>query len=157
MDSKSSGQSQSFQVPQPHTPVQPIEPAQPSGAQPVAAANPTPTTTPNPAAAQAPSASSLQMQAATNIMRRKVLASYTENIPKNSVSLGRLKETTSRIDSESWRRYHTAWQDYYQKYYSEYYSNAARNYVEKERLKEARAKAEEEEIIKRQAPETTES
>ena len=157
MDSKSSGQSQSFQVPQPHTPVQPIEPAQPSGAQPVAAANPTPTTTPNPAANQAPSASSLQMQAAANIMRRKVLASYTENIPKNSVSLGRLKETTSRIDSESWRRYHTAWQDYYQKYYSEYYSNAARNYVEKERLKEARAKAEEEEIIKSQAPETTES
>ena len=102
-----------------------------------------PTASPNPAQ----TASNLQMQAAANIMRRKVLASYANNTPKNSASLGRLKETPSQIDSESWRRYHTAWQDYYQKYYSEYYSNAARNYVQKERLKDARAKAEEEEVL----------
>jgi len=51
-----------------------------------------------------------------------------------------------RINSESWKTYHSAWQDYYQKYYSEYYSNAARNYIAKERLKEAREQAEDEEI-----------
>ena len=52
----------------------------------------------------------------------------------------------SRINSESWKTYHSAWQNYYQKYYSEYYSNAARNYIAKERLKDAREQAEEEEI-----------
>ncbi|MCR5833017.1 MAG: sortase [Candidatus Saccharibacteria bacterium] len=141
MDSKSSGQSSS-------QPVQPIQPASPAG---YVGVQPT---TPNPAQ----TASNLQMQAAANIMRRKVLASYTNNAPKNSASLGRLKETPSSIDSESWERYHTAWQDYYQKYYSEYYSNAARNYVQKERLKDARAKAEEEEVLgNTTAPDTSES
>ncbi|MBR5027027.1 class E sortase [Candidatus Saccharibacteria bacterium] len=139
MDSKSSGQSS-------NQPVQPIQPASPAGYTGVQQ------TTPNPAA----TATNLQMQAAANIMRRKVMASYSNNLPKNSASLGRLKETPSSIDSESWKRYHTAWQDYYQKYYSEYYSNAARNYVQKERLKDARAKAEDEEVTGA-APETNES
>ena len=51
------------------------------------------------------------------------------------------------IDMEAWKRYHSAWQEYYQKYYSQYYSNAARNYVAKERLKDARENAEDEEIL----------
>lgn len=50
------------------------------------------------------------------------------------------------VNSDSWKTYHSAWQDYYQKYYSEYYSNAARNYIARERLRDAREKAEEEEI-----------
>ncbi|MBQ2695453.1 class E sortase [Candidatus Saccharibacteria bacterium] len=53
----------------------------------------------------------------------------------------------SKINSESWKKYHSAWQDYYQKYYSEYYSNVAREYIAKERLKDARAQAEEDEIV----------
>ncbi len=53
----------------------------------------------------------------------------------------------SQADIEAWNRYHSAWQQYYQKYYSEYYSNAARNYVAKERLKDAREAAEDEEIL----------
>ena len=59
-----------------------------------------------------------------------------------------LKDTPiqPKINSESWKKYHTAWQDYYQKYYSNYYSNAAREYIAKEKLKEAREKAEEEDI-----------
>ena len=52
-----------------------------------------------------------------------------------------------KINSESWKKYHSAWQDYYQKYYSQYYSNAARDYIAKEKLREARDKAEEEEIL----------
>ena len=50
-------------------------------------------------------------------------------------------------NSENWRKYHSAWQNYYQKYYSEYYANAARNYVEKERLRDARKRAEEEDTL----------
>lgn len=144
------GDFQTFKVSHPAQP--PVQQANPVAAQ---AQQPTSspqgyTTTTNP-----------QMIAAANLIRRKVLASYTENAVKgqqvkNSANLGRLKETPSQIDSESWRRYHTAWQDYYQKYYSEYYSNAARNYIEKEHLKEARAKAEEEDVISK-SPITTES
>lgn len=52
------------------------------------------------------------------------------------------------IDPEAWKKYHAAWQDYYQKYYSQYYSNAARNYVARERLKDAREAAEDEEIMR---------
>lgn len=51
------------------------------------------------------------------------------------------------INPESWKKYHSEWQNYYQKYYSEYYANAARQYVAKERLKDARDQAEEDEII----------
>ena len=55
--------------------------------------------------------------------------------------------TSTTTNTDSWKTYHSAWQNYYQKYYSEYYSNAAKNYIAKERLKDARARAEEEEIV----------
>ncbi|MDO4741934.1 MAG: sortase [Candidatus Saccharibacteria bacterium] len=70
--------------------------------------------------------------------------------PSNYENFSHLKDeqlTAGKINSESWRRYHSAWQDYYQKYYSEYYSNAARNYIAKEKLKEARKEADEEDIL----------
>ena len=97
------------------------------------------------------SSSDLQRQAAAAIARKKVLAAYAESARKaeKESNAGSLKNEpiAPKINSESWKKYHTAWQDYYQKYYSEYYSNAARNYIAKERLKDARAKAEEEEIL----------
>ena len=99
------------------------------------------------------SSSDLQRQAAAAIARKKVLAAYAESAKKAqkeaSENDAHLKNEpiTPKIDSESWKKYHSAWQDYYQKYYSEYYSKAARNYIEKEKLKEAREKAEEEEIL----------
>ena len=34
-------------------------------------------------------------------------------------------------EAYDWRKYHSAWQDYYQKYYSNYYAKAAREYLEK--------------------------
>ena len=93
--------------------------------------------------------SDLSRQAAVQIARKKVLASYTAAAQKKSQPGEHLKDqpAPSKINSESWKKYHSAWQDYYQKYYSEYYANAARNYVAKERLKDAREQAEEEEII----------
>ena len=99
------------------------------------------------------SSSESQRQAAAALARKKVWAAYAESHKNHatgtSENSSRLKDepVTQTIDSESWRRYHSAWQDYYQKYYSEYYSKAARNYIEKERLKDAREKAEEEEIL----------
>lgn len=47
-----------------------------------------------------------------------------------------------RVRTEDWRKYHSAWQDYYQKYYGDYYQKAARDYVAKERLKYERSAAE---------------
>ena len=99
------------------------------------------------------SSSDLQRQAAAAIARKKVLAAYAESAKKNAREVAednaRFKDepVASKINSESWKQYHSAWQNYYQKYYSEYYSKAARNYIEKERLKDAREKAEEEEIF----------
>ena len=97
--------------------------------------------------------SDLSRRAAAQIARRKVLAAYADALKKQTAKKsqpeGHLKDEPikSRIDSESWKRYHTAWQDYYQKYYSNYYANAAREYITKEKLKEARKEAEEEDIL----------
>ncbi len=99
------------------------------------------------------SSADLQKQAAAAIARKKVLAAYAESAQKaprdSNGNNTHLKSTpiAPRIDSESWKKYHSAWQNYYQKYYSEYYSKAARTYIETERLKDAREKAEEEEIL----------
>ena len=99
------------------------------------------------------SSSDLQRQTVAAIARKKVLAAYAQSARKAQQETNpndtHLKDEpiTTKINSESWKKYHSAWQDYYQKYYSEYYSNAARNFIEKEKLKEAREKAEEEEIL----------
>ena len=99
------------------------------------------------------SSNDLARQAAAQLARKKVLAAYTEKAQKSARAAGaqegRLKDEpiTTRINSESWKRYHSAWQNYYQKYYSDYYSKAAKDYIAKERLKDAREKAEEEEIL----------
>lgn len=99
------------------------------------------------------SSSDLQRQAAAALARKKVLAAYADSAkkaekePTTNDAHFKSEPITPKIDSESWKKYHSAWQDYYQKYYSEYYSKAAREYIEKEKLKEAREKAEEEEIL----------
>ena len=95
----------------------------------------------------------LQREAAAKLARKKVLAAYSNALKKptneGGQSGGHLKSEpmTTKIDSESWKKYHSAWQNYYQKYYSDYYSKAARTYIEKEKLKQARAKADEEEVL----------
>ena len=52
------------------------------------------------------------------------------------------KAAPMNVRAEDWRKYHSAWQDYYQKYYGDYYQKAARDYVAKERLKIERSAAE---------------
>ncbi|MBQ6355166.1 sortase [Candidatus Saccharibacteria bacterium] len=48
-------------------------------------------------------------------------------------------QQTGTMTNADWQKYHTAWQQYYQKYYSEYYAKAAMSFVEKEKLRQARA------------------
>ena len=104
-------------------------------------------------------ASELQRRAAATIARRKVLAAYSHsaeepaNRPAATTTPSQLKDTkiNPTANAESFKQYHAAWQTYYQKYYSQYYATAAKNYVEKERLKDARAKAEEEELLGKHA------
>ena len=115
------------------------------------------------------SGSAAQRRAAVDLARKKVLAAYDSsanpytrkaiysghNIDDNPKSAYPINTATThykdtpapaQVNSDSWKTYHSAWQNYYQKYYSEYYSNAARNYIAKEQLKAAREKAEDEEI-----------
>ena len=88
------------------------------------------------------------------------MAAYTEFAKKSAdeqeEKASHLKDTpaASKINSESWKTYHSAWQNYYQKYYSEYYANAARDYIAKEKLKETREKAEDEAVLSEAARKT---
>ena len=113
--------------------------------------------------------SDAQRRAAVDLARKKVLAAYDfnagsstkkaiysghsiDNNPKSTYPINTATThykdtpTPAQVNSDSWKTYHSAWQNYYQKYYSEYYANAARNYIAKEQLKNARERAEEEEI-----------
>ncbi|MBR3386173.1 class E sortase [Candidatus Saccharibacteria bacterium] len=87
-----------------------------------------------------------QRRAAAEIARQKVLAAYDKAASSPGDAHLKSQPIDSKINSESWKRYHSAWQNYYQKYYNDYYSNAAREYIAKERLKDAREKAEEDDI-----------
>lgn len=94
-----------------------------------------------------------QRQAAVEIARKKVLAAYGKADNFDSAyaapNSSHLKDEplNSRVDSESWKKYHSEWQNYYQKYYNDYYSNMAKQYIAKERLKDAREQAEEDDIV----------
>lgn len=62
--------------------------------------------------------------------------------------------TTIENQTEDWRNYHSAWQDYYQRYYGEYYGKAAQAYLAQEQLKferkrNAEAEAHDEELRKK--------
>jgi sortase A len=97
------------------------------------------------------SSSDLQRQTAAAIARKRVLAAYAKSAnearKEASKNKAHLKNELSRLNSESWKKYHSAWQNYYQKYYNDYYSRAAQNYIARERLKDERERAEEEEIL----------
>ena len=86
------------------------------------------------------------------VQPRQAIYSSPDSNPKSTFPINTVtthyKDTPApaQVNNDAWKTYHSAWQNYYQKYYSEYYSNAARNYIAKERLKDARERAEEEEI-----------
>lgn len=61
--------------------------------------------------------------------------------PAKATQTAITKTATPQIRTEDWRKYHSAWQDYYQKYYGEYYGKAARDYITRERAKYEREAA----------------
>lgn len=90
-----------------------------------------------------------QRQTAAEIARRRVLNSYssakTHQVAPNAGTYKQAPINTN-VQGDAWRKYHTAWQNYYQKYYSDYYSKAAREYIQGEKLKEERAKRDNERL-----------
>ena len=70
-----------------------------------------------------------QRQTAAEIARQKVVASYA--------NANKYKDAPVQTNQKGadWRKYHSAWQNYYQKYYSEYYAKAAKAYIQTEREK----------------------
>lgn len=95
-------------------------------------------------AATSPAAAQAQNRPVTAAAQNQAAAAAAQGRPG---AAAKNQAAPSRQNSESWKKYHSAWQNYYQKYYSEYYASAARNYVEKERLRDARKRAEEEDAL----------
>lgn len=89
------------------------------------------------------SSSEKQRRTAVEIARGKVLEAYGKSESRASGqaqavgNTAKYKENTpgKGITAEEWKKYHSAWQNYYQKYYSEYYSRAAKDYVAQQKLK----------------------
>lgn len=76
--------------------------------------------------------------AATTVARPQATA---QAAPAKATATAITKTATPQIKTEDWRKYHSAWQDYYQKYYGEYYGKAARDYIARERMKYEREAA----------------
>ncbi len=65
---------------------------------------------------------------------------YTSSAP-TSATPGTFKDTpiNTATTNEEWKKYHSAWQDYYKNYYNDYYSKAAQTYLATEKMKNERA------------------
>jgi hypothetical protein len=98
-----------------------------------------------------------QQMTAAELARQKVLDAYKKHPQSHQEPAKKQQATTGvpQINTDDWRKYHSAWQDYYQKYYGEYYGKAAKEYVAKERLRierdvadrEAKARSERQAIM----------
>lgn len=89
-------------------------------------------------------------QTAAEIARRKVLGSYRLGGQSKYSGIGEVgiratgqmgaykKMPVNTLAEQDKQKYHEAWQDYYQKYYSSYYAREAKQYIEKEKLKNQR-------------------
>ncbi len=84
-----------------------------------------------------------QQQTVTDLARKKLLEAYKTT---QNQGQGEPKKVSSapKATSSDWRKYHSAWQNYYQKYYGEYYGKVAREYVAREKMKMEREQIERE-------------
>ncbi len=88
-----------------------------------------------PAATQPQQLTSAQKQqmTATELARKRVLEAYGKQ--PQTYNAATVQSPAPQINADDWRRYHTAWQNYYQKYYGEYYGKAAQDYVMREKMR----------------------
>ena len=112
-----------------------------------------------------------QRQTAAEIARKKVISAYStssvfagqaqaQQQANNPAGTGTYKTATvnTNVTNQDLQKYHSAWQSYYQKYYNDYYAKAAKQYIETEKLKSARAKSDSERIgAETLAPESTDN
>lgn len=72
------------------------------------------------------------------------VANSTSPTPSNTPTYSSFKDAPINLSatSDEWKKYHSAWQDYYKNYYSDYYSKAAQSYLATEKMKNQRAASE---------------
>ncbi|MBR1801728.1 sortase [Candidatus Saccharibacteria bacterium] len=114
-----------------------------------------------------------QRQTAAEIARKKVLSAYNTSssfaaqaqsqqqvTPQSQGTTSTYKNASvgTTVSNQDLQKYHSAWQNYYQKYYNDYYAKAAKQYIETEKLKNARAKSDSERLnAETLAPEATDN
>ncbi len=81
-----------------------------------------------------------QQKTASELARQRVMETYNAQAPQNYRSPS-ADSPMPQVQAADWKKYHSAWQDYYQKYYGEYYGKAARDYVLRERMRIERENA----------------
>ena len=108
-----------------------------------------------------------EVNKAAEFIKKQDKAIYSQNLSQNRSALESSQQQRSSgvlgtsatpvlktVSNEEWKKYHTAWQDYYQKYYSEYYLNAAKEYVAKQQVKAIREEAVKREVEEKYAGKT---
>lgn len=88
---------------------------------------------------QAQTSAEKQRRTAIDLARQKVLNAYRTQ-PQNYKSADapsgqQYNSGTPQINQEEWKKYHSAWQNYYQQYYGDYYNKAATEYINKEKAR----------------------
>ncbi len=81
-----------------------------------------------------------QQKTASELARQRLMETYEAQAPQNYRAPS-ADSPAPQVQAADWKKYHSAWQDYYQKYYGEYYGRAARDYVMREKMKMEREHA----------------
>jgi sortase A len=77
-----------------------------------------------------------QQITATELARKRVLEAYRkQGQAPQEYKAATTQSPAPQITADDWRKYHSAWQNYYQKYYGEYYGKAAQDYIAREKMK----------------------
>jgi len=84
-----------------------------------------------------------QRKTTIDLARRKVLSAY-ESQSQNYKPADQAQYNTGipQVNQEEWKKYHSAWQNYYQQYYGNYYNKAATEYINKEKQRLEKEQAE---------------